>query len=137
MLAQEVPKLIGSVAKESSLSIKTIRYYEELGLLNTLGRTEGGFRIFGSDVLVRLSFIRRAQRLGLSLLEIKELLAVHDRGNLPCEDAKAKLTNRLAEVDNQIQQLLLLKGELEGLLSMQETTPEGFKEIICPIIEHY
>lgn len=137
MLAQDVPKLIGSVAKESGLPIKTVRYYEELGLLNTLGRTEGGFRIFDSDVLVRLSFIKRAQRLGLSLLEIKELLEVHDRGSLPCGDVKVKLTERLAEVDHQIQQLLLLKGELEGLLSMQETEAEQFEEIICPIIDHH
>lgn len=137
MLAQDAPKLIGSVAKESGLPIKTIRYYEELGLLNILGRTEGGFRIFDFDVLVRLSFIKRAQRLGLSLLEIKELLEVHDRGSFPCEDVKAKLTERLVEVDNQIQQLLLLKGELEGLLEIQETEPENFEEIICPIIDHY
>ncbi|MBD2093390.1 heavy metal-responsive transcriptional regulator [Microcoleus sp. FACHB-1515] len=137
MLAQDAPKLIGSVAKESGLPIKTVRYYEELGLLNILGRTEGGFRIFDSDVLVRLSFIKRAQRLGLSLLEIKELLEVHDRGSSPCEDVKVKLTERLSEVDHQIQQLLLLKGELEGLLAMQETEPESFKETICPIIDHY
>ena len=67
MLVQEEQKLIGSVAKESGVPIKTIRYYEELGLLKASGRTEGKFRLFTSDVLTRLSFIKRAQSLGLTL----------------------------------------------------------------------
>lgn len=65
MLVQDAPKLIGSVAKTSGMPIKTIRYYEELGLLRTTGRTEGGYRLFNSDVFSRLSFIKRAQGLGL------------------------------------------------------------------------
>ncbi|MBD2091521.1 heavy metal-responsive transcriptional regulator [Microcoleus sp. FACHB-1515] len=134
MLAQETPQLIGAVAKASGLPIKTIRYYEELGLLPTLGRTEGGYRLFDVDVFTRLHFIKRAQRLGLSLAEIKELLEVHDRGQLPCDEVKLKLSEKLREVDEQIHQLLLLKKELESLLASGETaaTPE---EAICPMIE--
>jgi DNA-binding transcriptional MerR regulator len=52
MLVKEVPKQIGSVAKESGVPIKTIRFYEELGLLAASGRTEGGFRLFDNDVLL-------------------------------------------------------------------------------------
>ena len=70
MLAQEELKRIGSVAKESGLPIKTIRYYDELGLLKTFGRTEGNYRLFTPDIFARLRFIKRAQSLGLSLLEI-------------------------------------------------------------------
>ncbi|MBW4649991.1 MAG: heavy metal-responsive transcriptional regulator [Kastovskya adunca ATA6-11-RM4] len=135
MLVQEAPKLIGLVAKESGVPIKTIRYYEELGLLTASGRTEGGFRLFDSEVLARLSFIKRAQSLGLSLLEIKEFLDVHDEGDLPCEQIKVKLQDKVGAIDEQIQQLLILRQELSGLLSGWQMTPEQSESTICPIIE--
>jgi DNA-binding transcriptional MerR regulator len=135
MLVQERPKLIGSVARESGVPIKTIRYYEELGLLKAVGRTEGGYRLFNSDVFARLNFIKRAQSLGLSLAEIKEFLDVHDQGDLPCDRVKLKLEDKLSEIERQIQQLQLLKLELKGLLSGEETADETQEETICPIIE--
>ncbi|URD53409.1 heavy metal-responsive transcriptional regulator [Chroococcidiopsis sp. CCNUC1] len=135
MLVQEQTKLIGSVAKKSGVPIKTIRYYEELGLLKTTGRTEGGFRIFSSDVLARLNFIKRAQRLGLSLAEIKDFLEIHDRGELPCEHVQIKLSDKISQIEQQIQQLQILKLELKGLLSGWETIPENPEQTICPIIE--
>lgn len=135
MLVQEKLKRIGSVAKESGLPIKTIRYYDELGLLKTFGRTEGNYRLFTSDVLTRLRFIKRAQSLGLSLLEIRELLEIHDQGNLPCDHIRGKLEDKLSQIEQQIQQLQILKQELNGLLSGWETVPEHPENTICPIIE--
>ena len=135
MLVQESPKQIGSVAKESGVPIKTIRYYEELGLLKASGRTEGGFRLFNSDVFVRLHFIKRAQSLGLSLSEIKEFLAVHEQGDLPCDRIKVKLNEKIGQIDRQIRELQVLKLELVGLLSGWETIPETAEATICPIIE--
>ncbi|MBW4575832.1 MAG: heavy metal-responsive transcriptional regulator [Aphanothece sp. CMT-3BRIN-NPC111] len=135
MLVKEAAKQIGLVAKESGVPIKTIRYYEELGLLQASGRTEGGFRLFSQDVFARLNFIKRAQSLGLSLSEIKEFLDVHDQGDLPCDRVKIKLEDKLSAIDRQIKQLLTLKLELEGLLSGWETIPENHEETICPIIE--
>jgi MerR family transcriptional regulator, copper efflux regulator len=136
MLVQDAPKLIGSVAKTSGMPIKTIRYYEELGLLRTTGRTEGGYRLFNSDVFSRLSFIKRAQGLGLSLSEIKEFLDVYDQGDLPCDHIRVKLEDKLEAIEQQIQQLQILKQELRGLLSGWETVPEHPEDTICPIIEH-
>jgi MerR family transcriptional regulator, copper efflux regulator len=136
MLAQTQTKQIGVVAKESGVPIKTIRYYEELGLLKSSGRTEGGFRLFNSDVLERLHFIRRAQSLGLSLSEIKEFLNVHDDGELPCEHIKIKLEDKVKAIDEQIQQLLILRQELSGLLSGWEIKPDNVHSTICPIIEN-
>jgi MerR family transcriptional regulator, copper efflux regulator len=135
LLVQDAPKLIGSIAKTSGLPIKTIRYYEELGLLKTTGRTEGGYRLFDSDVFSRLSFIKRAQGLGLSLSEIKEFLDVYDQGDLPCDHIKVKLEDKLEAIEQQIQQLQILKQELKGLLSGWETIPEHPEETICPIIQ--
>lgn len=135
MLVKEAPKQIGLVAKESGVPIKTIRYYEELGLLKALSRTEGGFRLFDSEVFVRLNFIKRAQTLGLSLLEIKEFLDVHDQGELPCDHVEVKLKDKIITITQQIKQLQILKLELEGLLSGWETVPEIPENTICPIIE--
>lgn len=117
MLVQAEPRLIGSVARESGIPIKTIRYYEELGLLKTTGRTEGGYRLFSADVFVRLNFIKRAQNLGMSLSEIREFLDVHDQGDLPCDHVQEKLRQKLLDIDRQIQQLQILKQELKRLLA--------------------
>ncbi|MBD2519575.1 heavy metal-responsive transcriptional regulator [Nostoc sp. FACHB-973] len=135
MLVQEAPKLIGNVAKSSGVPIKTIRYYEELGLLKSSARTEGGFRLFNSDVLERLHFIKRAQSLGLTLSEIKDFLNVYDGGELPCVHIKAKLQDKITAIDEQIQQLLILRQELSGLVSGWEIIPENSEQTICPIIE--
>ncbi|MCY7275020.1 MAG: MerR family DNA-binding protein [Phormidesmis sp. CAN_BIN44] len=135
MVVQEETKLIGSIAKQSGIPIKTIRYYEELGLLKTMGRTEGGFRLFSADVFARLNFIKRAQKLGLSLLEIREFLEIHDQGDLPCDHVQKRLRNKLIEVDRQIQQLQILRQELERLLAGEDILPKTSAAIICPIIE--
>ncbi|MBD2456364.1 heavy metal-responsive transcriptional regulator [Nostoc sp. FACHB-87] len=134
MLVQEKSKQIGVVAKESGVPIKTIRYYEELGLLKSSGRTEGGFRLFNTDVLARLHFIKRAQSLGLTLSEIKEFLNVHDEGELPCEHIKTKLEDKVQAIDDQIQQLLVLRQDLSGMLSGWKIQSETYHPTICPII---
>ncbi|HIK19437.1 MAG TPA: heavy metal-responsive transcriptional regulator [Leptolyngbyaceae cyanobacterium M33_DOE_097] len=134
MLTHERPQQIGVIAKASGIPIKTIRYYEEIGLVQAIARTEGGYRLFGTDVLTRLSFIKRAQSLGLSLAEIKEFLEIHDQGNLPCDPIQVKLHDKLAEIDLQIEQLKILKSELNGLLS-DSVIPEYSSRVICPILQ--
>ncbi|PSF39571.1 heavy metal-responsive transcriptional regulator [Aphanothece hegewaldii CCALA 016] len=135
MLIQKSLFQIGLVAKQSSIPIKTIRYYEEFGLLKASGRTEGGYRLFDSDVFSRLNFIKRAQKLGLSLSEIKEFLDVYDQGNLPCNQVKEKLSKKIAEIEQQIEQLQILKRELKELLSGEKINTQNLPATICPIIE--
>lgn len=135
MLTQTQPKLlIGFVAKQTGVPIKTIRYYEEIGLLKSSSRTEGGFRVFDPDVFNRLGFIKRSQHLGLSLAEIGDILAVHDQGNLPCDHVKAKLQEKLIEIDQQMQQLALLKQELQDMLARNQAAADS-DAAICPVIE--
>jgi len=134
MLAQERLKQIGPIAKESGVPIKTIRYYEELGLLKAVNRTEGGYRLFDASVFDRLSFIKRAQSLGLSLAEIKEFLAVHDQGDLPCDHVRVKLQDKMIDIDCQIEQLLVLKSELKELLS-ESANSNNSDAAICPILQ--
>jgi DNA-binding transcriptional MerR regulator len=71
----------------------------------------------------------------LSLAEINDFLDVHDAGDLPCEHIKVKLEDKLIEIDKQIRELLIFKGELEKLLSGWESIPKNLEATICPIIE--
>jgi len=129
------PLLIGQVTALSGVPIRTIRYYESLGLLKSSGRTEGGFRQFSSDVLMRLSFIKRAQTLGLSLQEIGEILQVYDGGKPACDEIQQKLKDKIFEINLQIEQLLTLRGELRGLLSGWDSLTTKPENTICPIIQ--
>ena len=83
---------IGELAKQTGLSIKTIRYYESRGLLEKPPRTEGGYRLYGPEEVARLQFVQRAKLLGLTLEEIRELVALAARCN------EGEIVPRLQEV---------------------------------------
>ncbi|MEB3226227.1 MAG: heavy metal-responsive transcriptional regulator [Synechococcus sp.] len=109
---------IGTVAQQSGLPVKTIRYYADLGLLaTTMGRSPKGYRLFSGAIFSRLAFIKRAQSLGLSLQNIQQILTVRDRGALPCGVIKELLEAQVEEINQQIAALGILKGELQGILS--------------------
>lgn len=136
MAAQETVLLkIGEVASNSGVPIKTIRYYEQLGLLKTAKRTDGQFRLFEPGVISRLAFIKRLQSLGLSLQEIGECLAVYDHGNLPCTSIQEKLEKQVNKVDQRIEELILLRKELTDLLQHWSTSMEEKPGVICPNLE--
>ncbi|WP_324281833.1 heavy metal-responsive transcriptional regulator [Cyanobacterium aponinum UTEX 3222] len=127
--------LIGEVEKLSGISIRTIRYYESLNLIKPIKRTSGGFRQFSADILTRLTFIKRAQNLGLTLEEINNILTIYDQGSPPCAEIRERLTAKIKDIDEQIQQLLSLQNELNLLLSDWqdlEIKPEGK---ICPFVQ--
>ncbi|MEM9512971.1 MAG: heavy metal-responsive transcriptional regulator [Cyanobacteria bacterium P01_E01_bin.48] len=127
---------IGRVAEYSGVSVKTIRYYESLGLLAAKSRTRGGFRLFDlDDALVKLAFIKRSQELGLSLHDIGKFLQVRDRGELPCAEIRTSLKQKVAEIDAKIEQLAALRAELKGLLSGWEDVSHPREGTICPILE--
>lgn len=129
---------IGEVSSLTGISVKTIRYYDEIGLLaTTTTRSASGYRLFSSTVLNRLAFIKRAQSLGLSLSEIQELLAVYDSGQLPCGAVKQHLLLKVEAIIQQIEALEILKSELLGLLSgWKEQPPSDWSaQTICPNIQ--
>jgi MerR family transcriptional regulator, copper efflux regulator len=127
---------IGEVALKSGLSVKTIRYYDEIGLLfPTVERSESGYRLFKSQVLTRLAFIRRAQALGLHLNEVQQILKVHDQGELPCGEVRQHLEAKVVEVRQQIADLETLQMELEGILSGWQDQPSGLAQTICPNLQ--
>jgi len=126
---------IGEVATASGLPVKTIRYYEEIGLLTpTVERSHGGYRLFTERVLHRLSFIKRAQSLGLSLNEIHQILQIRDRGHIPCDEIKSHLEAKVRAIDEQILALETLQGELKHILSDWQDQPSKdlLSQTICP-----
>ncbi len=134
--------LIGQLAKESGIPIKTIRYYEEMGLLISSGRTEGKYRLFKPDAIARLAFIKTLQRLGLSLQEILEVLKVYDGGKMPCDDIKQKLETQLQELDRHILEIMALRNKVSDLLANWQLDAAYLKNEdnlersaeICPIL---
>ena len=128
---------IGQVAKISGLPVKTIRYYADFGLLAPhITRNHSGYRLFTLQVINRLSFIKRAQSLGLSLKEIEEIFSVYDQGEIPCGVTKQLLMDKLADIEEKISKLTILKSELRGILSGWQdiSSIEMIKDSICPNI---
>ncbi len=126
---------IGVLASRSGLTVKTLRYYEDLGLLPAIGRSEGGYRLFAEESLRRLEFIRRLKTLGLSLEEIQGCLAVHDAGELPCGDIEIQLGRQIQRIDGQIKELRQLRMELQELLAGWQSNPAKDGSVICPNLQ--
>ena len=87
---------IGEVAQASGTTAKTLRYYEDVGLLPDPDRSPAGYRDYGPEVLDRLHFIRRGQAAGLTLAQIGQVLAIRDRGQAPCQHVTDLLDTRRA-----------------------------------------
>lgn len=111
---------IGVVARETGLTVDAIRFYEKCGLLKSPPRTEGGYRLFRPEDIQDLKFIRRAQDLGFSLEEIRELLFLQGESLEVCDHVRALLGQKLASVRGKIVELRKLERSLERSLQMCE-----------------
>jgi DNA-binding transcriptional MerR regulator len=107
MLEQRHPNAIkmGTLTKIAGVSDQTVRHYERLGLVSSLGRTQGGFRLFDPAVVLRIHFIRAAQAMGFSLDAIRQLLKEKFEGDEACQVARRVLADQLAELERQIEAL--------------------------------
>ncbi|WP_017326040.1 MerR family DNA-binding protein [Synechococcus sp. PCC 7336] len=108
---------IGKLREESGIPVKTIRYYEELGLIEAERRTEGGFRLFSRAMLPRLRFIKQAQGLGFSLREIGAIIKIYNRSEAPRGEVKQNIQAKLLEIEDKIRKLEELKAQLIALVS--------------------
>lgn len=127
---------IGALAEKAGVPIKTIRYYEDLGLLQKPKRTPSGYRLYGPESADRLAFIKKAQSLGLRLDEIKEILDLADRGDCPCGHVQEVLENRLMELRQKISDLRLVERRIES--AVRKGCPPNFKprgKAVCPTID--
>jgi len=114
--ASDAPITVAVLARLAGSTPDTVRYYEKAGLLPAPQRSTAGYRHYSSDAVDRLHFIQGAQRLGLHLREIRDLLSVRDTGTCPCGDAAVLLSDRMAEIDRQIQGLSRLRAMLADMV---------------------
>lgn len=126
---------IGELADRAGIAPHTIRYYERVGLIPRPARTPGGFREYGEDALDDLGFIRKAQTVGLTLGEIREVMHIASGGRPPCDHVRATLHARLAEVERRMQELRNLRGTLRRALRRLDAAPRPRSGCHCAVIE--
>lgn len=106
---------IGELARRVSVSPKTIRYYEDVGILGCPSRTPGGFRDYGEDAIARLAFVRAAHAVGLRLAEIRAALAFRDHDTPQCRYVLELITELNDTLPALIGELSQLSEELDQL----------------------
>ena len=129
---------IGRVSAQTGLSVDTIRFYEKEGLLERAPRTEGGFRLFSARDIQRIEFIRRAQKLGFSLSEIRELLILQHNDREACCDVRDLLQSKVTAVRGKLRQLRVLEEQLKKSLRKceHEVKASPARHVgSCPVLE--
>lgn len=125
---------ISEVAEMAGITPDALRYYERLGVLPRAPRTAGGLRSYGDDVLPRVRFIQLAQAIGLTLKDVKELVADEGRdGHQRCRRVRELLKNRLADVDARMKKMQAFRRTLRTHLNDCEHALEQEKPV-CPVM---
>ncbi len=130
---------IGALANRAGINPKTIRYYEQIGILPAAGRTQSGYREYTDADFERLAFIRNAKALGVTLEEIKEVLAFRDRGVSPCPYVLQLIDAKVNEIQDRIEGLRMLAQDLKCLRRAAARIPQRTiigKARFCHIIEN-
>ena len=128
---------IGPVAKKTGLTVDAIRFYEKSGLLPRPTRTEGGYRLYQEREVADLQFIQRAQQLGFSLTEIRELSSIQRHPNEACAHVRDLIAAKLGVVRAKIADLEKLESDLAGALRQCRTAlrkPSKRSEC-CPVLK--
>ncbi len=126
---------IGELAQEVSLPAKTIRYYEEIGLLPPPPRGANGYRAYDASACERLRFVKAAQAVGFSLGEIREILAFRDRGEEPCAHVLDLVDRRSRDIAERIAALQRVQADLRRLAARGRAVV-GHEGSYCHLIEH-
>jgi DNA-binding transcriptional MerR regulator len=126
---------IGELADRLGVTTKSIRFYESIGLLPDPARTPSGYRDYAEVDAERLTFIKTAQRLGLSLDEIGEIIAFRDRGQQPCGYVAGVLRRQVTDLDRRITEMRKLRDELRAL-EAKAALGDHAEGSYCGVIEH-
>ncbi|MFH4528384.1 Cu(I)-responsive transcriptional regulator [Vibrio diabolicus] len=122
---------IGAVAKLTGLSSKSIRLYEDKGIISPPARSDSGYREYSSNHIQELNLVSRAKNAGFSLQECKEFVQLAHNPNRKSSEVKARTMDKLREVEEKIAHLMEIKTQLEGWVS----SCPGDAESRCPIID--
>jgi Hg(II)-responsive transcriptional regulator len=109
---------IGQVARRAGVGVETVRFYEREGLLEEPPRRTSGYRQYSEEVVTRLHFIKRAQKLGFSLKEISELLLLRVDAQTSCDEVKERTEAKLAEVERKLVELQHMRQALLQVASL-------------------
>ncbi len=129
---------ISELAYHSGTTPKTLRFYEQIGILQIPDRTSGGYRDYNESVIMRIQFVKAGQSIGLSLAEVGNLLRIHDEGMSPCTASINLLDEHLAKIGRRIKELTGLKQEIAKLraaaskLDASDCPPESVCHVISP-----
>src|SRR5258706_15510948 len=123
------PLTIGRLAKSAGVNVETIRYYQRRGIIDEPDKPLGGHRKYAPDVLEQIAFVRRAQQLGFSLAEVKELLMLKDGRST--HKARAIAERKVDGLDRQISHLAKMRRKLKRLVG---ASIKAGKRGFCPII---
>ena len=123
---------IGQVAHQAGVGVETIRFYEREGLLEEPPRKSSGYRQYSDQVVKRIHFIKRAQRLGFSLKEINELLLLRVDAQTTCEEVKQHTEAKIAEVERKLVELQRMRLALLQVASL--CTGKG-PASACPMLD--
>jgi DNA-binding transcriptional MerR regulator len=132
--------VIRELAQKTGVRVRTIRYYESIGLLPPPQRTSNNYRQYASPAVERLRFIASARSLGLSLNDISEILAARDKGIAPCQRILDKIAQHLNEIDRHIADLLTLRDLLKQLHTQGAILPLddlNGENCICYLLKTY
>ncbi len=125
---------IGEVSKLSGVGVEALRFYERSGLLGRPARTAAGYRVYDAEVLERLDFIRRAQTLGFTLAEIRQIIVERQAGQSPCAAVREVVRTRLRELDERMREMKRHRRELAATLAEWEETGD-MDGHVCGLIE--
>jgi len=106
---------IGELAQRAGTTAKTLRFYERAGLLPAPERTPSGYRDYDEGVLDRLAFVKAAQAAGLTLAQVRGVIAMRDSTGRPCEHVVALLDTHAADLDTRIAELTALRDDVRRL----------------------
>jgi MerR family mercuric resistance operon transcriptional regulator len=123
---------IGQVAKQTRVTVETVRFYEKQGLIGTPQRSDAGYRQYPEDTVKRVRFIQNAKDVGFTLKDIAELLALRREPGTSCTDIKLRATRKMEEVDRKIQDLDHIRDALAGLIMTCSGSGAASQ---CPILE--
>ncbi|MRW91838.1 MerR family DNA-binding protein [Duganella sp. FT80W] len=121
---------IGQLASAAQTPAATIRYYEKIGLLSKPSRTDSNYRLYDTEDLNRLAFVRRAREIGFTIDQVRSLLAFSDQRDADCCTVTAMTSEHLRAVEQKIADLLALKDQLTGLLASCQGGPVANCRII-------
>ena len=122
---------IGEAARRAELTVKTVRYYANIGLVTPQQDADTGYRLYGEADVAKLQFVGKARRFNFSVEECRELLGLYEDHNRPSREVKALTIKKVAEIDSRLAELQSLRDELSGLAA----SCDGDHRADCPILD--